>query len=48
MVWREFGDVPDLAVDDYPAVLWSVVFGNLLNRYQLFFGHLHGSDKSSQ
>lgn len=31
MIWSEFGQVPDITVDDYPAVFWSVVFGDLLD-----------------
>jgi hypothetical protein len=31
MLRREISDVPDFAIDDYPAVFWRVVFGDLLD-----------------
>lgn len=31
MLWCKLGQVPDIAVNDYPAVFWRVVFGDLLD-----------------
>lgn len=48
MLRREFGDVPDFAIDHDPAVLWRVVFRDFLDRDQVFVRHLRagGKDKS--
>lgn len=31
MLRRKLGDIPDLAIDDNPAVLFGVVLGDLLH-----------------
>jgi hypothetical protein len=31
MLRREICDIPDFAIDDYPAVFWRVVFRDLLD-----------------
>lgn len=39
MFGGEIGQVPDIAVDDYPAVFGCVVFRDLLYGELLFFAH---------
>jgi len=48
MIRREFGDVPDFAIDHDPAVLWRVVFGDFLDQDQVSFNHLRAADRDNE
>lgn len=43
MLWCEFSQVPDIAIDDDPAVFWGVVFGDLLNGDGFWSSHCQDS-----
>lgn len=45
MLWSELGQVPDVAVDDQPAVFWRVVFGDLFDGEKFWGTHGWCGDK---
>lgn len=39
MLWGKLGHVPHIAINNDPAILWSVVFGDLFDREELCVTH---------
>lgn len=48
MLWGEFRDVPNLAVDYDPAIVDIVVFRDLLDGDERLLSHFHSVDNGSQ
>lgn len=45
MIWSEFSQVPDIAVDDKPAVFRCIVLGDLLDGEEFWGSHDCDNDK---